>query len=652
MASAGTAPSSEGASPAERVVRVVPDVAGIAREFDYLVPDALASAVRVGTSVRIDLGRRRVSGWVVADGIEPPPGVRLRPITAVRGWGPPASVVDLARWAAWRWAGPLPLLLRTASASSLVRSLPDPPSPRSPRSLHVDASGGGLDGAVTSPRPDDAVWSETAALASDALSGGTAVVRLAPTHDPFAVVEAAASRMGQGGDRDGAPAGVLVLVPSRHAAEETAARLRRSGRPVALVPEQWAVARAGAVVAVGTRSAALAPLSSVAAAVVLDAHDQSYHEERAPTWAAWEVVAERARRDGVPCALVSPCPTLDILATGRLVVGSRRHERSGWPSVEVVDRRQDDPRSGLYSPRLVELVRWAAAGEGRRVLCVLNRTGRVRLLACAACGELARCQRCGAAVERRAADERPGEQPVLWCRRCDSERPEVCTRCGSTRMRVLRVGVSRVREELEALAGTAVAEVSAQSAEDVDEGALGGYSVVVGTEAVLHRRLVADAVAFLDFDAELLAPRLRAGEQALALLARAAAALRPPGVDRAGAGSERAPGRLLVQTRQPQHPAVLAALRADPAVLAASEAALRTELRLPPVTALAVVSGPAAGDYGRELLAAAPSGTDVRELPGGAWSVLAPDHDTLADVLAAVSRPAGRLRVEVDPVRD
>jgi primosomal protein N' (replication factor Y) len=650
VVSAGTAPSSDGATPAERVVRVVPDVAGIAREFDYLVPAALAPGVRVGTSVRIDLGRRRVSGWVVADGIEPPSGVRLRPITAVRGWGPPASVVALARWAAWRWAGPLPLLLRTASAPSLVRSLPDPPSPRS---LAVDAAGGGLDGATGSPLPGDhAVWGETAALASDALSGGTAVVRLAPTHDPFAIVEAAAARMGQGGDRDGSRAGVLVLVPSRHAAEETAARLRRSRRPVALLPEQWGVARAGAVVAVGTRSAALAPLSSVAAVVVLDAHDQSYHEERAPTWAAWEVAAERARRDGAPCVLVSPCPTLDLLAAGRLVVGSRRHERSGWPSVEVVDRRQDDPRSGLYSPRLVELVRWAAAGDGRRVLCVLNRTGRVRLLACAACGELARCERCGAAVERRAAGERPGEQTVLWCRRCDSERPEVCTRCGSTRMRALRVGVSRVREELEALAGTAVAEVSAQSAEDVDEAALGDYSVVVGTEAVLHRRLVADGVAFLDFDAELLAPRLRAGEQALALLARAAAALRSPGVDQAGPGSERAPGRLLVQTRQPQHPAVVAALRADPAILAASEAALRAELRLPPVTALAVVSGPAAGDYGRELLAAAPSGTDVRELAGGAWSVLAPDHDTLADVLAAVPRPSGRLRVEVDPVRD
>ena len=51
-------------------------------------------------------------------------------------------------------------------------------------------------------------------------------------------------------------------------------------------------------------------LSGKLGAVGLDAHDEAYHEERAPTWAAWAVVVERARREGVPCVLISPCPTL------------------------------------------------------------------------------------------------------------------------------------------------------------------------------------------------------------------------------------------------------------------------------------------------------------------------------------------------------
>jgi primosomal protein N' (replication factor Y) len=212
-------------------------------------------------------------------------------------------------------------------------------------------------------------------------------------------------------------------------------------------------------------------------------------------------------------------------------------------------------------------------------------------------------------------------------------------------MRAVRVGVSRVREELEVLAGTPVAEVTAEH----DDPGPPTAAVVVGTEAVLHRVERADAVAFVDFDAELLAPRLRAGEEALALLARAARLVapasppvRPP---------SRAPGRLLVQTRQPRHAAVLAAVAADPGVLAAAEAPVRRELGLPPFRAQALVSGPTADAYGRALADAAAPGTDVRGPSEGTWSVLAPDHRRLAELLAAVPRPAGRLRVEVDPVR-
>ena len=181
------------------------------------------------------------------------------------------------------------------------------------------------DGARPTPAP---VAGSDAPLVHDALSGGTVVVRLSPAEDPFALVAATADLLA------GAPAdaGVLVLAPSQRAAAEMAGRLRRTGRRVALLPHDWAAARAGGCVAVGTRAGALAPFERLAGAVVLDAHDEVYHEERAPTWCAWQVVAERARREAVPCLLVSPCPTLDVLAAGRLVTTSRRSERAGMAS--------------------------------------------------------------------------------------------------------------------------------------------------------------------------------------------------------------------------------------------------------------------------------------------------------------------------------
>jgi primosomal protein N' (replication factor Y) len=238
--------------------------------------------------------------------------------------------------------------------------------------------------------------------------------------------------------------------------------------------------------------------------------------------------------------------------------------------------------------------------------------------------------------------------PHLRCRRCEAERPVVCARCGATRVRALRLGVTRLAEDLQALAGVPVAEVWGPARPGQDDDAVRRAAVVVGTEAALHRAGHADVVVFLEFDAELLAPRFRAGEQALGLLARAARLVAGAAGGRRG---ERAPGRVVVQTRQPRHPVLEAAVAADPGVLAGAEMELRTALDLPPCSALAVVSGVAADAYGTALREGAPAGVQVTGPVDGTWSVRAPDHAALCDLLAAVPRPAGRLRVEVDPVR-
>ena len=114
--------------------------------------------------------------------------------------------------------------------------------------------------------------------------------------------------------------------------------------------------------------------------------------------------------------------------------------------------------------------------------------------------------------------------------------------------------------------------------------------MLVGTEAVLYREGElrrsggVGAVAFLDFDQELLAPRYRAGEEAIALLARASRLL----------GGRQQAGALLVQTRVPDHPVLQAASLADPGRLTTLEEPVRKSLRLPPFAALAVLSGPGA----------------------------------------------------------
>ncbi|MHB8439541.1 MAG: hypothetical protein ACYDD4_10305, partial [Acidimicrobiales bacterium] len=415
--------------------------------------------------------------------------------------------------------------------------------------------------------------------------------------------------------------------------------LRDARLPVALLPDQWASARAGGVVAVGARGGAWAPLPKLCGAVVVDAHAEAYHEERAPTWSSWGVVAERARRDGASCVLISPCPTLELLEAGSLVVAPPAEERRGWPRVEVVDRRGDDPRTGLYSHRVVELARWAAAEEGRRVVCVLNRKGRAKLVSCADCGALACCERCGSAT----ALERDDKGDRLECRRCGVTRPPLCASCGGTRLKMLRVGVSRVREELEALVQYPVLEISGPG--EVE--GLAEARVIAGTEAALHRVGRADAVVFLDIDAELLAPRMAAAEQAMALLARAA---RIVGARAAGARG-RAAGQIMVQTRMPDHHVIAAVTAADPGIVVEAERPVRVELGLPPFSAMALISGPSAESFVHSLEANLAPGTVLRGPVEEAWTLRAPNHAALADSLAAAERPGTGLRVEVDPVR-
>ena len=322
------------------------------------------------------------------------------------------------------------------------------------------------------------------------LAGGGGMRRLGPNDDLVPVLTAAASV---------GPA--LVIEPAVDRARLDAARLRRAGLTVAVVPGEWPAAAGGVDVVIGARVAAWAPCPGLAAIVVVDEHDESLQEERSPTWHARDVAIERARRAGIPVVLTSPCPS--VVGTSAIAGGSVARppvdaERASWPIVELVDRTRDEPwRTSLVTSPLISHLR----RPDHTVVCLHNLPGRARILACRSCRSLTRCERCEAAVA--LADD-----GTLVCRRCDSRRPPVCLVCGASAFANLRPGVTRVKEELEAAAGRPVVAVTGG-----DVGPPPAAEIYVGTEAVLHRVPRADVVAFLDFDRELLAPR-RPGSRA------------------------------------------------------------------------------------------------------------------------------------------
>jgi len=585
-----SAPSDiETTRPEGRVVRVLPDVIGIDREFDYVVPtsweaDGRAERVVVGAMVRVPLAGRRVDGWVTTMEVEPEPGVRLVELVKLRGVGPSPELLDLAGWATWRWAGRRVAFLRAASPERMVA-------------------------AAAKRRPRDPVPAGPRDVFDDAFDHGVATVRVAPDDDGLGVAIASCRR----GD-------ALILTADAARARHLAVALRRAGVSVALAPDEWAAAAGGATV-VGTRSAAWMPMPDLAAVVVIDEHDERFKEERTPAWHAREVALERARRAGVPVVMTSAVPSLEALRVGPLLRRNRSIERDDWPIVDVLDRRYEDPtNSGPFAADL----RRHIDGD-RRVVCVLNRTGRARLLACAACGELVRSDD-GGQVMRLVDDELVSADGL-------ERRPVICTVCGSTALKTLRVGVERAREELEAFLGEPVDEITAVSEQRPQQ------RVAIGTEAALHRVDRADVVVFLDFDQELLAVRQRAAEQAMAMISQAARLV-------GGRGSG---GRVVVQTRQPEHEVILAAGRGDPSLVAIAERDRRRPLRLPPYGAQVSISGEGAAaliDSFGTL-----EGVQVRGPLDGRWLLRAESHNPILDRLAEIERPAARVRIDVDPLR-
>lgn len=585
-------------------------MAAIDRAFDYVVPPGLAADVRVGVVVRVPLHGRRVKGWVLETEVESETTRdKLVEITKVVSAGPPADLVDLCTWAAWRWAGPRAVFLRGASPPQVV----DPgPWPDAEAAVYPP---------VEPPLPLSAAAWRT--------------VRWPPATPRTELVSSLVDAAGS----------TIVLAPDPRDDDELVRTLEAHGRHVLVWradrsakerSRAWDVARRGAWVVIGGRSAVFAPVPDLSAVVLLDDADEALKEERAPTWHARDLAAERARRAGARFDVVSPAPTVEATAlAGPPSTPPHAVERAGWPRIDIVDLRAEPPEARLLSEGLGAALSRTIA-QGARAVCVLNRRGRARLLACRTCRELARCARCGAAVAK--------ETDQLACPRCGEPHPPVCLLCGSgAGFQAVRPGVVGVRSQLGALVPRArVVAVDTASAP------IPAFDVAVGTEAVLHRvrpdiEHPVRLVVFLEFDQELLAPRYRAGEQALWLLVRAARLLGPR--DQSGV--------LLLQTRVPEDPIVVAARDADPGPVEEAERSTREALRFPPFGGLAEMSG--AEPAIRAACDALGEAVEILGPERGRVLLRAPTTEALCDALSNAplgpARALGRLRIDVDPLR-
>ena len=518
-----------------RIVRVVPNVSGMNKTFDYLVPESLKN-VKVGSIVRVELQGRRVDAWVI-DEVVRAGLIKFKDVISLLSEGPSEEVVQLSQWAAQRFCGPLRAVLSSASPSLRVKKLGTRHSGAARKS--------GQRGVV--------------AEAEELFNNQRGGVLVWPAPRPLRpVLESGISR-----------GRTLVVTPSVGFARTIAQALRREGLSVALMPDDWQRAAEGVDVVVGARSAVWASIPELKSIIVLDEHDERLQDERSPTWHSRDVAIERARSLGIPCLLVSPLPTVSATHwAGSQAVRFVEPAASDWPTIEVVDPYSDlgdeeKPQFGLLSSRLIEVLR----DKSKTVVCILNTKGRSRLLSCKACKAIIRCENCDAAVIQ-------NDEGMLECNRCGVHRPATCQSCSSNALALLRKGVAKMRDEIEKAALRQVVELSAETTVAANAASL----VYIGTEAALHRVSSADVVVFLDFDNELFAPTYRAGEQAWTLLIHAIRLLK---------GSSNA--LIVLQSQDASNAQYADFVSPEPQLLIEREQKKRKVMQLPPYAAMARV---------------------------------------------------------------
>jgi primosomal protein N' (replication factor Y) len=351
------------------------------------------------------------------------------------------------------------------------------------------------------------------------------------------------------------------------------------------------IASGEARVTVGARSALFLPYANLGLIVVDEAHEPSFKQEEGVQYHARDVAVMRARFEDIPVVLSSATPAIETrhmveLGRYRELRLRARFAGASMPEIRALDLTLDPPERGRWlAPTLVaELEANLIAGE--QSLLFLNRRGFAPLTLCRHCGHRFQCPNCTAwMVEHRLMRR-------LACHHCGHVMPppKACPECGEEDSLVAcGPGVERIADEVAALfpdARTAIVTSDtiwspAKAAEFVAAMDAGEIDIVVGTQLVTKGYHFPNLtlVGVVDADLGLQGGDLRAAERSFQQIQQVAG--------RAGRGDK--PGRVLVQTHDPEAPVIAALVSGDIAGFYEAETEARREAAMPPFGRLAAI---------------------------------------------------------------
>jgi primosomal protein N' (replication factor Y) len=535
----------------------------LARPFTYLVPDD----TEVGAVVAIRLGRAKQRGLVVALDDEPPAGVKAIAVERVVE-SLPATLVQLALWVA-DYYGSTP-----GRAIGLVAPVVRARRGERRQPVARESLGGEAAPARLSDPQVAALARLTAAL--DGEGGSFLLYGATGSGKTEVYLQLCASALERG-------RGAIVLVPEIALTPQTVGRFaQRFGDGVAILhsglsdaerrDERERILTGEARVVVGARSAIFAPVRGLGVICVDEEHDASYKQESDPRYDARTVAAKRAQLEGAVAVFGTATPRPESWAKlERLDLGGRLGGK--LPTVRVVDLRRERGYP-LSTPLLEEL--GAVARDGGKAILLLNRRGIAPALHCRACGATIRCPDCDVALVLH-------QDGSLRCHHCGhaEPQPETCPACGSAELARLGAGTQKLERELERhvpelerirLDADATAKPGAL-ADALRRFAATDRVVLLGTQMIAkgHHFSGVALAAVVDADTGLAIPDFRAEERTFQLVTQLA-----------GRSGREAPGRVVVQTFQPDAEPLRFAARHDVEGFLARELERRRELGYPP----------------------------------------------------------------------
>ncbi len=386
----------------------------------------------------------------------------------------------------------------------------------------------------------------------------------------------------------------LVLVPEISLTPQLVKRFRaRFGNQVTVIHsalsdgerfDAWRMASRGEVkVVIGARSAIFAPLKNLGIIIVDEEHETTYKQEEAPSYNARDLSLVLGRMTNSVVILGSATPSVESYSNAMknrysyLSLPLRVEDKS-LPKIEIADMKNESGQ--VFSETLKKSI-ISNFEEKKQTILFLNRRGYSGLLICDACGDILKCPNCTVSLTYHAKDD------SIKCHMCGLSEKSIpdCANCGET-LRAIGIGTQKVEEEVRRILPDATVARMDRDATSGKNKLMSLYSrlergkidVLIGTQMVAkgHDLPGVTLVGVISADISLGIPDFRSGERTFQLVTQVAG--------RSGRGDH--PGRVIVQTYNPDHPTIIYATTQDSKAFLELELKLREELNYSPFSRL------------------------------------------------------------------